>query len=301
MKKWLFGIPLGVLLLLVIYGASQMKSTPTGQQRYDLYFLSDSYTSGSALDTESCTLDSEKDVVNQLVHALLSKPKHSELTSPFPKGTTLLSARLKDGVLTLNFSKEYGDLTGAKRTLANGAVVLTMTQLKQVDSVVILAVGESVLPGKSEEPLTAEDFDLSGMSADPIPLKTTLYFPSEDGTQVLHETRTLQAATTNQTSAIQAVLDALCAGPERKGAAAYLPATSDGVTIRLEKTVCALSLPDQWMQALLDENGKANLAAWALSASLTQLDGVSQVSYWNDGGEIPGLSAKEIKKVYTVQ
>ena len=81
MKKWLFGIPLGVLLLLAIYGASQMKSTPTGQQRYDLYFLSDSYTSGSALDTESCTLDSEKDVVNQLVHALLSKPKRSELTS----------------------------------------------------------------------------------------------------------------------------------------------------------------------------------------------------------------------------
>ena len=33
MKKWLFGIPLGVLLLLVIYGASQMNSTPTVQQR----------------------------------------------------------------------------------------------------------------------------------------------------------------------------------------------------------------------------------------------------------------------------
>ena len=36
MKKWLFGIPLGVLLLLAIYGASQMKSTPTGQQHYAL-------------------------------------------------------------------------------------------------------------------------------------------------------------------------------------------------------------------------------------------------------------------------
>ena len=175
-------------------------------------------TPPAALWTRSrCTLDSEKDVVNQLVHALLSKPKRSELTSPFPKGTTLLSARLKDGVLTLNFSKEYGDLTGAKRTLANGAVVLTMTQLKQVDSVVILAVGESVLPGKSEEPLTAEDFDLSGMSADPIPLKTTLYFPSEDGTQVLHETRTLQAATTNQTSAIQAVLRRPVRRPRTEG------------------------------------------------------------------------------------
>ena len=53
MKKWLFCIPLGVLLLLAIYGASQFKSTPTDQQEYDLYFLSDSYASGSALDTES--------------------------------------------------------------------------------------------------------------------------------------------------------------------------------------------------------------------------------------------------------
>ena len=174
MKKWLLCIPLGVLLLLAIYGASQFKSTPTDQQNYDLYFLSDSYASGSALDTESYTLDGEKEVIKQLVHALLSKPERVDLTTPFPKGTTLLSHKLKDKVLTLNFSKEYGDLTGAKRTLANGAVVLTMTQLKQVDSVVILAAGESVLPGKSEEPLTAEDFDLSGMSADPISLKTTL-------------------------------------------------------------------------------------------------------------------------------
>ena len=142
---------------------------------------------------------------------------------------------------------------------------------------------------------------LSGMSADPIPLKTTLYFPSEDGTKVLHETRTLEASTAHQTGSIQAVLDALCAGSERKGAAAYLPATTDGVSIRLEKKVCLLSLPDQWMQALLDEDGKANLAAWALSASLTELDGVNQVSYWNHGTEIPGLSAGEIEKVYTAQ
>lgn len=55
------------------------------------------------------------------------------------------------------------------------------------------------------------------------------------------------------------------------------------------------------MQALLDEDGKANLAAWALSASLTELDGVNQVSYWNHGTEIPGLSAGEIEKVYTAQ
>lgn len=301
MKKWLFCIPLGVLLLLAIYGASQFKSTPIGQKEYNLYFLSDSYASGSALDTESYTLDSGKEVVKQLVHALLSKPERSDLTSPFPKGTTLLSHKLKDKVLTLNFSKEYGDLTGAKRTLANGAVVLTMTQLKQVKSVVILSAGESVLTGKSEEPLTAEDFDLSGMSADPIALTVTLYFPSEDGAHVLHETRTLQVSTAHQTSPIQAVLNALCAGSERTDAAAYLPATSDGVSIRLEKKTCLLSLPDQWMQALLDEDGKANLAAWALSASLTGLDGVNQVSYWNHGTEIPGLLAKEIAKVYPAQ
>lgn len=299
MKKW-FCIPLALLLLLAIYGASQLKSNPANQKEYDLYFLSDSYASGSALGTESIALDGKKETIKQLIQALLSKPERAELSSPFPKNTTLLSYKRKDGVLTLNFSKEYGDLTGAKRTLANGAVVLTLTQLKAVDSVVILAAGESVLPGKSEEPLTAEDFDLSGMSADPIPLKATLYFPSEDGTQVLRETRTLQASTTQQTGSIQAVLNALCAGSERTGAVAYLPATSDGVSVRLEKKVCILSLPDQWTQALLDEDGNANLAAWALSASLTELDGVNQVSYWHDGVKLPALSAEKIEKVYTL-
>lgn len=297
MKKWLC-IPLGFLLLLAIYGANHVQAHPDAQQTYQLYFLSSDHSSGSALATKSCSLTGEDALVDELIHALLRSPTSSELTSPFPKGTTLLSAELKDGVLTLNFSKEYGDLTGAKLTLANGAVVLTMTQLQQVSGVVLLSAGESVLPSQSQQMLTAKDFDLSGMSADPVPFKTTLYFPSEDGTAILQETRTLQASTTTQTSAVQAVLNALCAGSDRKGAAAYLPASTDGVSVELEKQVCRLSLPDQWTQALLDENGSANLAAWALSSSLLELEDVEQIRFYNHGAKISGLSEDEIQAVY---
>lgn len=297
MKKWLC-IPLGLLILLAIYGVNQIPSTSAAQQTYQLYYLSDSHSSGSALATEPYSCDGTDEPTSELLRALLRAPTSPDLTSPFPKGTALLSEEQKDGVLTLNFSKEYGDLTGVQLTLANGAVVLTMTQLQQVSGVVILSAGESVLPRQTQQLLTAKDFDLSGMSADPISFKATLFFPSEDGSTVLQESRTLQASTTTQTGTIQAVLNALCAGSDRTGAAAYLPATTDGVSVELEKKVCRLTLPDQWAQALLDENGNANLAAWALSASLTELEEVDQVRFYHHGTSISGLSEEKIKAVY---
>lgn len=297
MKKWIC-IPLCLVLILTIYGATQTGSSSAAKRKYTLYFAADNLSSSSALGTETRVFDSGQDIIGQLIQALLDGPTQPELTSVFPKGTTLLSQSREDGVLTLNFSKEYSDLTGAKLTLANGAVVLTMTQLKTVDSVILLSAGETVLPGTTSKALSAEDFDASGMSADPIPLKTVLYFPSKDGKTVIGETQALQTSASQGTGSIQTVLNALCAGPENKRATAYLPDSAEDVTIRLDQNVCLLTLPDDWIRALLDEKGSATLAAWALSASLTELDGVDQVSYWDNGEEIPALSAVKIASLY---
>lgn len=297
MKKWIC-IPLCLVLILAIYGATQGKPAHSTKQNYALYFASSNLSDNSALDTETRVFSSDEDISNQLIQALLDGPTRSDLTSVFPKGTTLLSQSQEKGILTLNFSKEYSDLTGAKLTLANGAVVLTMTQLKTVDSVRLLSAGEPVLPGTTVQALSADDFDLSGMSADPILLKTVLYFPSKDGKRVIEETRALQTSASQGAGEIQAVLNALCAGPEHKNAVSYLPSSAEDVTIRLKKNTCLLTLPDQWLRALLDEEGTATLAAWALSASLTELDNVEQVSYWDNGAEIPALSAEKIAQLY---
>lgn len=293
MKKWLC-IPLCILFAFMFYCTSKVNSSEPENKTFELYFASDNLTFGSALAPEKHALSSGQDKTNRLIRLLLLGPESPDLLPIFPKGTTLLSKTLEDHVLTLNFSKEYGDLTGAELTLANGAVVLTMTQLEPVDHVIILSAGEPVRPASTTQPLSAEDFDLSSMSADPIHLKIPLVFLSADGNDIVTEIRSLQLSASHQTSRIQAVLTALCGGPERKDAAAYLPPSSDGVTVRVKNDTCLLTLDREWMQALIDKEGNATLAAWALTASITALDGINQVSYWDGNAEISSLSAQSI-------
>ena len=55
---------------------------------------------------------------------------------------------MNNGLLTVDFSSTYGTLSGIDLTLADYSVVLTLTQLEEVETVMITVGGESaLLPG----------------------------------------------------------------------------------------------------------------------------------------------------------
>ena len=296
MKKWIC-LPLCALLLVALFCASQAKTTQAEENTIRVYFVSNSLRSSSVLAWESRVLDPNQDSIQQLVSWLLAGPNHPDHEAILPSGVTLISKHLADSTLTLNFSSEYSDLTGADLTVANGSVVATMTQLEEVDGVVILSAGEPVL-ANSTVPLTAADFDLSGKSADPVTVQSPLYFLSENATDVISESREIQISNSSVSTEVQAVLDALCAGPLTKGLRSFLPSSTDGLSSVVKNKVCTLNLDDEWRNALLNSDGKATLSAWALTASLTGLNGIDQVIYQQNDAEIPGLSDKEIAAVY---
>ncbi len=296
MKKWIC-LPLCVLLLLALFCAGQSKTSATTEHTIRVYFLSSNMTSDSALIPESRILDPKQDSVQQLIQWLLADPKDADHDPLFPSSVTLISKKLSDSVLTLNFSSEYSELTGADLTVANAAVVLTVTQLEDIDGVILLSAGERVLPNTTL-PLTTDDFDLSGKSADPVGINVPLYFLSENGVDVVAEPREVQASDSSISSAAQAVLDALCTGPQTKGLHSFFPTTSEGVTLKIKSKTCFLTINDVWRNVLLDADAHATLSAWAITATLTGVDGIDQVIYLEDSTEIPGLSNKEIAAVY---
>lgn len=296
MKKWIC-LPLCALLFAALFCASQAKTAQSEEASIRVYFASDSIHSNSVLAWESRTLDPNRNSIQQLATWLLAGPNDADHRAVLPSGVTLISRHLAGTTLTLNFSAEYSDLTGADLTVANGAVVATMTQLDEVEGVVILSAGEPVL-ADSTVPLTAENFDLSGRGADPVTVKLPLYFLSENATDAIPESREIQASNNSLSAAAQAVLDTLCAGPSTKGLRSFLPGSTDGLSFKIEKKICTLTIDDQWRSALLDSHGKATLSAWALTASLTGLDGIDQVVYQQNGTEVPGLSDKEIATAY---
>ena len=58
---------------------------------------------------------------------------------------SLRSWTLNNGLLTVDFSSTYGTLSGIDLTLADYSVVLTLTQLEEVETVMI-TVGERCSP-----------------------------------------------------------------------------------------------------------------------------------------------------------
>ena len=81
--------------------------------------------------------------VEELVAALLAGPTQEGLVSPFPQGLSLQDWELADGLLTLNFSEQYGGLADVSLTLADYCLVLTLSQIEGVDTVQIQSAGHT--------------------------------------------------------------------------------------------------------------------------------------------------------------
>ncbi len=146
---------LAILLLaaLVLCSGCTPSAVPTEalpEGEYALWFVSSARSQNGeswgspdsgALAREFHALPGESEPVEELISILLSGPEGEDLTSPFPKGTSLRSWRLEEGRVTLDLSEAYGGLAGAELTLADGCIVLTLCQLEGVEEVYITVDG----------------------------------------------------------------------------------------------------------------------------------------------------------------
>ena len=121
-----------------------------------LYFCTDAQTHhGPAIQSQPYTGPSGPGV-EELVNALLAGPTQDGLTSPCPQGLSLQSWELEDGLLTLNFSEQYGGLADISLTLADYCLVLTLSQVEGVDTVQIQSAGHTY-HSRSHQTLKAEE------------------------------------------------------------------------------------------------------------------------------------------------
>jgi len=154
----------GVLVFAI---GCQRGEEPTPVSEYVLYFLDGGGEQGlgighgPALRTQPW--EGEDPEPEELVQALLDGPTAEGLRSPFPRGVTLQSWEWDEerpGNLRLRLSEQYSGLTDISLTLADYAIVLTLTQLEGVESVEILTSNYSS-HYRSHQILTPEEAVLS--------------------------------------------------------------------------------------------------------------------------------------------
>ena len=133
---------LAALLLLAACGSREDRE----EQDFVLYYLLEGEpVHGSALDWEPYPGEADPGP-EELLTALLAGPAQEGLVSPFPRGVSLLSwdwDEEEPGVLRITLSEQYGALTDISLTLADYCIVLTLSQLEEVEGVEIRSGGHS--------------------------------------------------------------------------------------------------------------------------------------------------------------
>ena len=279
------------LCLLLLSGCGQPE-TPQGLQ---LYYPARSDTGGQSAALQGELWQDAPDQPNpgQIVERLLRPPQDPQLEQVFPEELRLLSWSVSEGLLTLDFSEEYSELSGIALTLANFSLVLTLTQLETVDRVTVTVDGES-LPEGSGQNLSAADLLLTGEARDPVTLGFQLYFPLLDGGGLGTEYRESELTGTSLTERIDAVILLLTQGPQHPD---QMTAPFEGLESQLEHemldSVCLLTLSEDWEQLLSADEW----ARQALVNSLCELAEVDALAFDCPGPEQEAL-AGEFRAVY---
>lgn len=143
---------LGLFLTLGLSGCLEQEQGTV----YSVYYLNQAEGEENALASEARSLPQDTEPVEGLLNLLLAEPESEDLARAIPEGVRVRKWSIHNGLLTVDFSSAYASLSGIDLTLADYSVVLTLTQLEEVDTVMITADGE-MLSYRDHQRLTAED------------------------------------------------------------------------------------------------------------------------------------------------
>lgn len=223
----------------------------------------------------------ENVTMDDLMDRMLTEPEDPALYVVFPAGVHLLSWSLEDGLLSLDFSESYSELSGISLTLANYCLVMTAAQLEGVQQVTVTVEGHALSEG-SQGPFSVYDILLTGEIQDPDTVGFPLWFPLLDRSGLGMEYRETELYSDSLENQADAVIQLLAAGP---GTPEELDDPFTGLEAQLDcaiiDRVCVLTLTEDWAELL----SRDELACQALVNSLCALSGVDSVAFsWSGEG-----------------
>jgi spore germination protein GerM len=97
-------------------------------------------------ETKTINVTENNFVLATLKALVETSPQDKTMQNVFPKGTKVLGVNVKNGIATVNFSKEFTTKTDGEYTtlLMVNAVVNTLTQYPEIKKVQFLAEGEKI-------------------------------------------------------------------------------------------------------------------------------------------------------------
>ena len=216
-----------------------------------------------------------------IMELLLGGCTDKDFICPVPKGTAVNSCTVTGGTVSVDLSREYEQLVGAERTIADYCITLSLMQLDGIYAVRLTVNG--LLPeGRTNGVYTSAEVLLTSPEDIVRTVKVTLYFPTGSGTLTGEERRlTVYEGET----VAQAVVKALAERPmdSYAGSEQLLPEGFAVLDTKVEDGTCYLNLAGSVTALLPEDSTDQERMIQGLVDSLCSLEDVSQVQLMVDG------------------
>ena len=243
---------------------------------------------GTALMEEQYSPEAEGGVelVEELLNVMAKGIDQTGCQSVFPEGLTAKVSTLKDGRLTIDFSKSYHEMSHVKEVLLRAAVVQTMTQITDVQEVVFTVEGEALLNAANEAvgPMHASSFlNSEGESINAYQYEALpLYFAGLNGKVLVKQMRNVHYAP--DASLEQLVTEQLIAGPAGSRLLAVVPSDTVIREIRIEDDLCTINFSSEFNQAVSGAATTPEATVYAIVNSICDsCENVSRVQLQVEG------------------
>lgn len=230
------------------------------------------------------TLDEDSSPERYVVEELLRGPNSTELKSPIPAGTSLVSCATVDGVCVVNLSEEFYENrpeTALGERLAIYSIVNSLTALSGVDSVNLLVEGKAVdtyVFRSLAEPMSWYDEVVGPAAAAQEELDANLYLVTPDLLSITE--LPFRVELTNYESRAEAVLSALLTAAE-PGYPALFSGSGSVTDITVQGSFCTVDLSESFFASLPSEARSA--AVQSIAATLCDLADISTVAFTISG------------------
>lgn len=279
---WVLVLLLLTGLLLLLAGCRKKEEKQEEETGYQIYYINKEETAVVTEHYEPEAQDAAA-LIEEFLQKLKTNPADTEEKAAIPKNVNVLSWELENGQLSLHFDTGYQEMNRLYEILCRSAVVRTLCQIPEVESVTFL-IGENPLMNLDETPvgqMTADSFVEN--TGDEINTYTDttlkLYFANKAGDKLVEEQ--VDVRYSSNMSVEKLVVEQLIRGPITEDVYPTIPPETKVLSVSVKDGICYVNLNDGFLEQGYDLTEAVPI--YSIVNSLTEIAGISKVQILING------------------
>lgn len=225
-----------------------------------------------------------QEMVDEVLDELRKPSEDIHYTPPIPEDVPIKGSTINYAVATVDFGREYGELSSLEEKLVRAAVVQSLLQIPDISGVLFTVEGESLtdVEGRKIGVMNENDFvqNYGGMLSSYEETTLTLYFTDENGEMLV--ARNVKVRYNSNVSREKLIVEKLVNGPG-KGSEAYatINPTATLLSVTVKDDTCYVNFDKEFLSGV--DEVKAETVIYSIVNSVIAGSSVSKVQIMVNG------------------